>query len=116
MFMRNLYVNSRIDLAYLKAPPATYYYAPHDVLSKLASVKANLEADLYVNEYAFQADLYQVFAPAHDGHFILYPDLLTEPIEFGRGVPLVSISSDGVEIPQIHSYCEFAKERPKLFG
>ncbi|RDW61372.1 hypothetical protein BP5796_11264 [Coleophoma crateriformis] len=98
------YIEWQSDLAYLKDPPATYFYPPHDVLGTLASVKANLEADVYANEYLFQVDLYQVFTPAHDGHFVLYPDALTKAFEFGRGVPIVSISKDGVEIPKIYSY------------
>jgi hypothetical protein len=94
------------DSAYLKDPPATYFYPPFDLFAKLASVKANLQANIYPNEYAFQEDLYQVFAPAHDGHYYFYPDLLTKAFEWGRQLALVSISSDGKEIPQIYVYRE----------
>lgn len=88
----------------MKNPPPSYFYPPHDPLAKLASVKAGLVAGKYSNEYEFQKDLYQVFAPAHDGHFVMYPDLLTKAFEWGRQVPLVSISKDGHEIPEIYSY------------
>lgn len=92
------------DIAYLKAPPPNYFYPPHDVLGKLASIKENLVADNYTNEYAFQADLYQIFAPAHDGHFVIYPDLLSVALEFGRQLPIVSVSMDGKEVPKIYAY------------
>lgn len=90
----------------LKDPPADYFYPPFDVLGKLASVKSNLENGVYANEYEFQEDLYQVFAPAHDGHFVVYPDLLTAAFEWRRQRSLVSISSDGVEVPKIYLYGE----------
>jgi hypothetical protein len=90
----------------LKDPPVTYFYPPLDIFAKLASVKANLQNDVYPNEYTFQEDLYQVFAPAHDGHFVLYPDALTEAFEWGRQLALVSISSDGKELPEIYVYGE----------
>jgi hypothetical protein len=96
-----------LDSAFLKDPPPTYFYPPFDLFAKLASVKANLQNNFYANEYEFQADLYQVFAPAHDGHYIMYPDLLSRAFDWGRQRALVSISSDGVEIPQIYLYGEF---------
>ena len=92
------------DSAYLKNPPATYPYPPIDIFAKLASVQTNLENDVYVNEYTFQEDLYQVFAPAHDGHYVLYPDALTKAFDWGRKVALVSISPDGVSLPEIYVY------------
>jgi hypothetical protein len=94
------------DSAYLKNPPPTYFYPPLDIFGKLASVKTNLQNNVYANEYTFQEDLYQVFAPAHDGHYILYPDALTKAFEWGRQRSLVSISSDGKQIPQIYVYGE----------
>lgn len=92
------------DSAYKKDPPADYYYPPHDPFAKLSSIKANLQSNLYSNEYEFQKDLYQVFALGHDGHFVLYPDLLTKALEWGRARALVSISKDGTAIPEIYIY------------
>lgn len=93
-----------LDSAYLKNPPPTYFYPPVDIFKNLASIKTDLQNDVYANEYAFQEDLYQVFALAHDGHFVLYPDALTEAFEWGRKLALVSISSDGKELPQLYIY------------
>jgi len=98
------YLEWQSDSAYLKNPPADYFYPPLDIFAKLASIKANLQSNAYVNEYAFQQDLYQVFAPAHDGHFVLYPDLLTKAFEWGRKRALVSVSKDGTEVPEIYIY------------
>ncbi|KAM3076897.1 hypothetical protein ACMFMG_003635 [Clarireedia jacksonii] len=98
------YIEWQSDTVDLKDPPADYFYPPFDVFAKLASVKSNLENGTYANEYEFQEDLYQVFAPAHDGHFVVYPDLLTKVFEWRRKRSLVSISSDGVELPKIYLY------------
>lgn len=97
------YLDWQSDLVYKKDPPADYPYPPVDVRAEVAKVQADLEADKFANEYAFQAALYQPFAKSHDGHFVVYSDLLTKAIEFSRYVPLVSISStaDG-ESPKIY--------------
>ncbi|KUJ13113.1 uncharacterized protein LY89DRAFT_592412 [Mollisia scopiformis] len=98
------YLEWQSDSAYLRDPPETYFYPPHDIFAYLASVKTNLESDKYANEYEFQEDLYQVFARAHDGHFVFYPDALTKAIEWGRQRSLVSISEDGTSLPVIKLY------------
>jgi hypothetical protein len=96
-----------LDSAYLKDPPANYFYPPHDIFTYLSSVKAKLENNVYANEYEFQEDLYQVFARAHDGHFVFYPDALTKAFQWGRQRSLVSISEDGTSIPEIKLYGKF---------
>ncbi|CAD6453756.1 e8157b09-e894-4fb8-b380-ee9cd711d897 [Sclerotinia trifoliorum] len=99
------YIEWQSDLEYLKDPPAEYFYPALDVMGKLATVKSNLQkGGVYANEYAFQQDLYQIFALAHDGHFVVYPDLLSSAFDWRRQRSLVSISSDGVEIPKIYIY------------
>lgn len=75
----------------------------------LAGIKSNLSAGVYANEYEFQEDVYKITALSHDGHFYFYVDLLTKAIEWGRQLGLVSISSDGNEIPQIYVYRKFYK-------
>ncbi|KAG4444333.1 hypothetical protein IFR05_000207 [Cadophora sp. M221] len=98
------YIEWQSDTAWKKNPPADYFYPPHDIFGYLASVKANLQADKYSNEYEFQEDLYQVFARGHDGHFVFYPDALTKAFEWGRKRSLVSISEDGTSLPVIKLY------------
>ncbi|CAL3964515.1 unnamed protein product [Diplocarpon coronariae] len=98
------YLEWQSDSAWKKDPPADYFYPPHDIFAYLASVRASLLSDTYANEYEFQEDLYQVFARAHDGHFIYYPDALTKAFEWGRQRSLVSISEDGSSLPVIKLY------------
>lgn len=90
------YVEWQSDTAFKKNPPADYGYPPTDLWATIASVKADIEADKYPNEYAWQADLYvKLFGPAHDGHFVVYPDALSAAVEWQRPFALVSISEEG---------------------
>lgn len=101
------YMEWQSDPAYKADPPADYYYPGYDMFAALAKVRSNLVADKYANEYAFQSDLYQtVFGPAHDGHFVFYPDALTRVFEWRRQRSLVSISEDGMSLPVIKLYGE----------
>ncbi len=92
------------DSAYLKSPPAGYFYPPHDIFAYLAIIKFNLYINAYANEYEFQKDLYQLFARCHDGHFHFDPDLLTKAFQWARQRSLVSISEDGTSLPVIKLY------------
>ncbi|ORY55627.1 uncharacterized protein BCR38DRAFT_414810 [Pseudomassariella vexata] len=99
------YLEWQSDSAWKKNPPADYFYPAYDVFAELAKIKAAIEADEYPTEYAWQADLYKkVFGPGHDGHLVVYPDLLSRAIEFGRPFALVSISEDGSSLPVIKVY------------
>ena len=95
-----------LDLAYQKNPPAGFPVAATDVVGGLERIRARLQKNDsgYANEYAFQYDTYLVFDVVRSGHFNFQPDLLTTAFTFGRLVPLVSISSDGIEIPKLYAY------------
>lgn len=87
----------------LKNPPSDWPYPPHDVRGELEKVKSKVKNQEYANEYDFEVDLFEkVFAPAHSGHFIFYPDLLVNPWYWSRTVSLVSVSKDGSELPEIY--------------
>lgn len=95
------YLEWQSDLVWLKDPPSTYFYPPHDVLGYLANVRSNLQNDIYPNEEAFELDLYNIFAKAHDGHFVFYPDIISNGLRWVRPTSLVSVSLDGVAVPKI---------------
>lgn len=87
------YVEWQSDTAFKKNPPADYGYPPTDLWATIETVKADITADKYANEYEWQADLYKkLFGPAHDGHFVVYPDALSAAVEWQRPFALVSIS------------------------
>ncbi|KAI1824982.1 hypothetical protein F4861DRAFT_217988 [Xylaria intraflava] len=102
------YIEWQSDVAFLKNPPKDYFYPPHDVWAVIKDLKADIAADKYQSEYAWQQDLYvKLFGPAHDGHFVSYPDVLANAIQWVRPYALVSISDkpDG-SVPEIKVYTD----------
>lgn len=99
------YLEWQSDSGYLADPPADYFYPAYDMFANLASVRSKIESDSYASEYEFQQELFNtVFAPAHDGHFVYYPDLLTLVFDWNRPLSLVSISEDQSSLPEIKIY------------
>lgn len=99
----------------LKNPPADWPYPAHDLRARLAEVKAKVKNNEYENDYEFQIELFEkVFAPAHSGHLIFYPDLLVNPWYWSRTVSLVSVSKDGSALPEIYFRCKTAERRRKI--
>lgn len=59
----------------------------------------------YPNHYDFDQDFKYLLSRANDGHLAL--ELCSEGIfHFQRGVPLVSISEDGLKVPRLYTYCQ----------
>lgn len=101
------YLEWQTDAAYKADPPADYFYPPYDMFSALAKVRSNLVNDVYDSEYAFQIDLYlKVFGAGHDGHFVMYPDLMSRAFIYTRPRSLVSVAdeSDSSRLPVIKVY------------
>ncbi|KAH9884009.1 hypothetical protein F4778DRAFT_578709 [Xylariomycetidae sp. FL2044] len=90
------YLEWQSDTVWKKDPPDTYFFPAHDIWATVAEIKADITADKYDSEYAWQADLYKrLFGPAHDGHFVVYPDALSAAVEWQRPFALVSVSEEG---------------------
>ncbi|KAM7207189.1 hypothetical protein V8F20_002455 [Naviculisporaceae sp. PSN 640] len=102
------YLEWQSDAAYKASPPPGYYYPAYDMFDELAKIRANLVANKYKNEWEWQHDLYiKVFGPAHDGHFVFYPDALTRVFEWRRARSLISVSEDGISLPVIKVYEDY---------
>ncbi|KAK5675353.1 hypothetical protein LTS10_012120 [Elasticomyces elasticus] len=98
------------DLRYLKAPPPDYYYPAVDIFESLDAVARDVEAGFYTSEYAVQFELTQIIVSARDCHFNYLPDL-TESFTWQRGGFLVSVSPDGVSLPDIYYHTELDQLR-----
>ncbi|KAK4215348.1 hypothetical protein QBC37DRAFT_270465, partial [Rhypophila decipiens] len=102
------YLEWQSDAAYKANPPRDYLYPAYDMFKELATIRNNLLADKYKNEWEWQHDLYvKVFGPAHDGHFVFYPDALTKVFEWRRARSLISVSEDGRSLPVIKIYEDY---------
>ncbi|KAI1176459.1 hypothetical protein F4777DRAFT_587885 [Nemania sp. FL0916] len=109
------YLEWQSDVVFKKNPPKDYFYPPHDIWGVVDELRANIAANKYPNEYAWQQDLYvKLFGPAHDGHMVNYPDVLTNAIEWQRPLALVSISDKPYgSAPEIKVYSDVIKSPKK---
>lgn len=108
-----LYVKWQSNVAYLKNPPKGYTEQPVDVVGELNNMKRQLtaETETSMTEYDFQMGIMDIFSRAYDNHFAWQPDILASAMQFQRppGSELVSISSDGIAIPEIFIYRDIVK-------
>lgn len=58
----------------------------------------------------FGYDLYTVSQSTHDGHFVYVPDSVGGVFNWARTIPLVSVSSDGKELPKPYVYADVLAE------
>lgn len=104
------YVNWQTTTSYLKNPPPGYLQAAVDIYGELATIQAKLSNGSYANEYQFEFELYRVFQTAHDGHFRYSPTLVAGIFNFARPQPIVSVSVDGVSLPQLYLYADIVAQ------
>jgi hypothetical protein len=71
-----------------------------DILGGLDSLATKAAAGLLDSQYEFDQALFRLLASAHEGHLGASP-CTASSIIFERGVSFVSISSDGIKLPQI---------------
>lgn len=101
------WINWQSTLTTLKNPPAEYQQKvqpPVDILGGLDRIAADIDAGKISNEYAFGWSLYSLLQSAHDGHFGYIPDSVGGVFNWGRPVPLVSVSEDGKKLPAVFAY------------
>lgn len=87
----------------MKNPPSGYLEPAVDIRAELNKVVQGVKSSSYKSEYSFQADLFNKFNLVHDGHFRFFADLLTTTLTFQRQIPVVSVSLDGKQLPQIYA-------------
>ncbi|OCL04090.1 hypothetical protein AOQ84DRAFT_417072 [Glonium stellatum] len=103
------YINWQSTISYLKNPPAEYLAKIQqavDILGGLDAIEAKVTSGGYGGEYEFGSALYQLIQSAHDGHFVFVPDSVGSIFNFGRPVPLVSVSEDGTKLPAVFAYTD----------
>ncbi|KAB8297035.1 hypothetical protein EYC80_002433 [Monilinia laxa] len=99
-------------LAYLKNPPADYPLPGADMLGGLAEIKGNINSGYYASQWEFEKDLYALgnILP-HDFHVNLPLPLMDVFFFSTLDSPLVSISSDGLAIPELYFKRDLDKQR-----
>lgn len=101
------YIEWQSTLTVLANPPADYVEKVQpavDIMGGLDEIASNVDAGKYANEYAFGWALYTLIQSAHDGHFTYIPDSVGGIFQWGRNVPLVSVSEDGEQLPAVFAF------------
>lgn len=91
--------HSTVDV--LKDPPAGYLSPAVDVLGGMDDIIQLAKANSYASHYAFESAINNLIAQANDGHLSIN-GLCTQNFIFQRPQGLVSLSEDGVELPQLY--------------
>ncbi|KAJ5542659.1 Interphotoreceptor retinol-binding [Penicillium sp. DV-2018c] len=91
---------STIDL--LKNPPSGYTMPPTDILGGLDTILDNVKSNRYTSQFEMDSDISHLIRTAHDGHLVF--QLCSQSIfTYQIDMPLVSISTDGLALPQLYT-------------
>ncbi|KAF2856628.1 hypothetical protein T440DRAFT_549982 [Plenodomus tracheiphilus IPT5] len=107
------YIRWHSTTAWLKDPPAEYVEKvqdPVDVWGGLDNIREKVSAGDYKNEFEFGFELYLLLQSTHDGHLVFVPDVVGTVFNYARPVPLISVSSDGQELPKPYVYSDVLAE------
>ncbi|KAL1656730.1 hypothetical protein SLS61_000526 [Didymella pomorum] len=107
------YFKWQSNTAFLKDPPAEYAEKVQpavDIWGELEKIRGKVVGGEYENEYEFGFELYILLQSTHDGHFVYVPDVIGTVFNFARPVPLVSVSTDGQELPKAYVYADVLAE------
>jgi hypothetical protein len=95
------YMQFQSTLAYLKNPLPSYPLPAVDIISGLESIRAAAATGNYSGEYDFEFDTWDLLLRSYDGH-ILYTPFLIGAFSISRNVELVSISTNGTDLPKVY--------------
>ncbi len=101
------YIEWQSTLTVLKNPPAEYVEKVQpavDIMGGLDQISSAIDAGKFSNEYDFGWALYTLIQSAHDGHFTFVPESVGGIFQWGRDVPLVSVSEDGEQLPAVFAF------------
>ncbi|KAF2034351.1 hypothetical protein EK21DRAFT_56424 [Setomelanomma holmii] len=97
------YFKWQSNTVWLKDPPAEYAEKVQpavDIWGELETIRGKVVGGEYDSEYE----------STHDGHFVYVPDSVGNVFNFARPVPIVSVSSDGKELPKAYVYADVLAE------
>ncbi|KAJ5663136.1 Interphotoreceptor retinol-binding [Penicillium longicatenatum] len=91
---------STIDI--LKNPPSGYDMPAVDLLGGIDHILENVNNNSYSSQFEMDLDVSDLINSAHDGHLVF--QLCSQSIfKFQIDLPLVSISSDGLSLPEVYT-------------
>ncbi|KAH9222504.1 hypothetical protein DL95DRAFT_454511 [Leptodontidium sp. 2 PMI_412] len=98
------YIQFQSSIAYLKNPPADYFYPPVDLLGGLDDITSKAAAGEFTSQYEFDLALNKPVYSVKDGHTFL-STCTSGTISFQRGLeplPFVSVTENGTSAPKVY--------------
>lgn len=84
-------------------PPSDYAGPPVDLMGGLDQIQKKARQNKYSSQFEFDLDLLDLIRSAHDDHLQIEP-CSTSVFSFTHGEPLVSISQDGLKLPEVYTF------------
>ncbi|KAJ4159540.1 uncharacterized protein LMH87_008438 [Akanthomyces muscarius] len=97
------YIEYQSTLELLQDPPEEYLLPGVDIIGGMKAMKQKLKSNGYETQYDFMMDLQSLFVAANDNHFGYTPGLLSAFRQAREAFDFVSISKDGLEMPQVYA-------------
>lgn len=108
------YVEQQSTLGYLKNPPDSYLFPAIDLVGGLKQIKEKISAGGYKTQLEFVWEMDKLWNQVYDGHFDYKPALL-QVFGFRSSRGLMSVSKDGLELPQIYDEDDLKESRRQKF-
>ena len=86
-------------------PPSGYLSPAVDILGTLAEIRSNASANKYESQYAFDTAIQTLIGTANEGHLSI--STCSYSVFTWKQLAIVSISEDGVLIPNVYFYGNF---------
>ncbi|KAF2203680.1 hypothetical protein GQ43DRAFT_366347 [Delitschia confertaspora ATCC 74209] len=105
------FVQFQSNLEYLKQGIKWHNDQPVDILGGLDDIAKAIENRTYKSDYEVQRSINNLLNSAYDNHLAFVSDLhgLFQFIKFSAS--LVSVSKDGVELPEVYMYSDLVQSR-----
>lgn len=89
------------DVGHLANPPEGYLLAGVDLFGEIQQIRDDVNSGSYTSEIEFERNMSAVLGKAQDGHLNFKFDGIA-PFLYQRQFSLVSVSSDGKELPKLY--------------
>ncbi|OQU99701.1 hypothetical protein CLAIMM_05296 [Cladophialophora immunda] len=97
------WVQWQSNIAWVKDPPASWPFPAVDLVGGLEELTAKVEDGTITQEIDFETQLVDLITSVRDGHFTFSPDAYSVFNFANLHVPIVSVSSDGKQLPEIYA-------------
>ncbi|KAL4778391.1 hypothetical protein BJX76DRAFT_362767 [Aspergillus varians] len=86
----------------LSNPPTSYLSTPVDIWGSLEDLKQQVKENKFASQFEFDNAVSDLLQSVQDGHVSIIP-CSRMPFLFGTSENLISVSSDGLELPDIYT-------------